>query len=110
MSNVIRRRKSAKPANDLDSWSQMMEEHQRDTEKRMRNLCAELLEWDNPYEGCHVCFRKKGHAGDHYDPYTGHCWNETEVNQIEMFEFMAEERAREAQERKKKYPKLRVVK
>ena len=48
----------------------MMEEHQRDTEKRMRNLCAELLEWDNPYEGCHVCFRKKGHAGDHYDPYT----------------------------------------
>ena len=88
----------------------MKDHFEREAEKIMRTKCCELLEWDNPYEGCHVCFRKKGHAGDHHDPYTGHYWNETEVNQIEMFEYPAEERAREARERKQKYPKLRVVK
>lgn len=113
MSNVIGRREFAKRADEVEKaaiWERMCEAAEREAEKTMETQCCELLEWDNPYEGCHVCFRKKGHRGNHYDPYTGHRWNETEVNQIEMFEYLAEERAKEAQEWKQKYPKLRVVK
>lgn len=110
MNNVIGRREFAKPVNDLNAWARMMEDCQREVDKAAPKKCGELLQWDNPYEGCHVCFRAKGHRGDHHDPYTGQYWNETEVNQIEMFEYLAEERAKEAQEWKQKYPKLRVVK
>lgn len=79
-------------------------------EKSANDACGELLHWDNPYEGCYVCFRAKGHRGKHYDRYCDHYWSETEVNQIDMFEQLADDRAKEAREHRRKYPKLRVVK
>lgn len=110
MSNLIGQREFAKPVNDLNAWARMMEDCQREVDKAAPKKCGELLHWDNPYEGCDVCFRKKNHAGNHYDPYTGCRWNETEVNQIDMFEQLAEDRYLEAKEHRRRYPKLRVVK
>lgn len=83
MNNVIGRREFAKRAAEVEKEAireRIDKAHERHAEETLRTKCCELLECDNPYEGCHVCFRAKGHRGDHHDPYTGHYWNETEVN------------------------------
>lgn len=87
---------------------------EREAENTQRTRCTELKPYDNPYEGCHVCFLEKGHAGKHYDPYSKHYWDGTEEGQ-ELF-LMAErekaereEVAREEAERRRRYPPLRLV-
>lgn len=77
MTNVIGRREFAKRAYEVEKKAileRMDKESERHAEETLRTKCCELLEFDNPYEGCHVCFRKNGHAGEHHDPHTGHHW------------------------------------
>lgn len=84
MSNVIGRREFAKRAYEVEKKAilQRMDEHsERLAETTMRTKCCELLEYDNPYDGCHVCFLMKGHTGQHHDLDTGHRWGETSAEE-----------------------------